>query len=182
MIRINLIREKTSPPEPLWPRPGIRLQWAPTLFFSLASIGMGYWYWQLSQMHSRESEAVDLLRQNVLQLKVGPKQLQNLQEFKQLLQQRIALIERLQSLQKGPVQLMNALIAAMPKDSRLYVESLTQREGVVEIEGRAEDVSAIGDLMAGLNRQQPLEEVNLDFWEEDEETLLKFGLTCEMRN
>ena len=180
MIRVNLLRQKKAPKKPFWTRPKIQLQWAPGVFFVVASIGIGSWYWQLTQEQVQRKEALDRLKQQTVQLKVGENQFEQLRKEEQLLKERIALIEQLKTNQKGPVQLMNAVIAGMPDEPRLYLSSLVQRESLVEIEGRAVDVPAIADLIARLSGQRPFKSVDLDFWEEHKGDLLKFELTCEI--
>ncbi len=126
MIRINLIGQ---PPKKsaLWPaqQPPVALYAIILLLTSL--LAMGLWYWSL---HSQCNDMLALkeeLEQEVRQLEVVRAELEKHEELKQNLSERISVIERLKTSQKGPVLLMNGVISSIPQNPTLWLSSLTFR-------------------------------------------------------
>ena len=74
---------------------------------------------------------------------------------------------------------MNIVIGAIPNNPPgLWLTSLTQQETIISIEGRAFDVPFVADFIAALDDTQMFSYVDLEFWEQDQETSIRFQLNC----
>ena len=97
------------------------------------------------------------------------------------LEARLAIIAQLEANQKGPVELMNNVIAGIPENPRgLWLTSLSQNETSVSMEGRAFDVTFIADFISALESSPALRNVELEYWDQDTESTIRFRLNCEV--
>jgi len=149
------------------------------LLFVLGVVAMGGWYLTATSGRADLQEQVTLLEQESVRLQELTVQVVAFEEQKRSLEERIAIIERLQSNQKGPVELMNIVIGAVPDNPPgLWLTSLVQQETTISIEGRAFDVPFVADFIAALDDTQLFSYVDLEFWEQDQESSIRFQLTC----
>jgi Tfp pilus assembly protein PilN len=180
MIKINLLRE-TVAPKKKWTFDRSKIGVYSAVVLVLAWGAMGGWYWYLlSQKGMLTVEAAELQVENE-RLQAAKLQLDKYEEQKKLLSERIAVVERLKANQKGPVNLLNAVLASIPSPPRLWLTNLNQKDSVINLEGHALDVPAIADFMAHLGSVRPFKRVDLDYWEENQDRI-KFELTCEVEN
>ncbi len=180
MIRINLLREP-SVKRNLWSVDGSKTGIIGVILLVVALGSMGWWYLRTVQERADCQVQVQKLQQEDAKLKAAQAELKRYETLKKKLDDRIALIEQLKANQKGPVNLMNAVIASLPSPPRVWLSSLTQKDTLVSMEGQSLDVPAIADFIANLNSHPPFRQVELDFWEEDTGGI-KFKLTCEVVN
>ena len=173
MIRVNLLPvieavERTPP------------QLYAVLALVLGLGGLGFWYWSLTGESSKLEEQVGLLQTESQRLQQITLQVEEFEQRKQALEARIGVIDQLEANQKGPVQLMNDVIAGIPENPQgLWLTNLVQRESSVTIEGRAFDVTFIADFIAALDNSSSFRSVELQFWEQDTDNSIRFGLQCE---
>jgi type IV pilus assembly protein PilN len=180
MIKINLLRETVSPRKK-WTFDRSKIGVYSAVVLLLAWGSMGSWYWYLfAQRQDYTTQAEELQAENE-RLQAAKKQLDKYEEQKRLLSERIAVVERLQANQKGPVNLLNALLASIPVAPKLWLTNLSQKDTVINLEGQALDVPSIADFMASLGATRPFKRVELDYWEENQDRI-KFELTCEVEN
>ena len=148
--------------------------------FALCTAGLGYWYWGLVSDRSTLQEQTAVLQQEKQRLEQVTAEVARYEQRKADLQARLAVIEDLEANQKGPVELMNDVIAGIPSDPRgLWLTSLSQRETSVSMEGRAFDVTFIADFIAALERSASFKSVELEYWDQDTESTIRFRLNCE---
>lgn len=179
MIQINLLREPTSRQSSWAPSKARPEVWV-GLLAALAVVFVLGWHWQIS---SQKDEAVVRraeLQQQSLQLAAVRNEMKKYQLQKTKLEERAQVIEDLRASQKGPVQMLNAIMEAMPLDPRLWLTSLAQQENSVVIEGNAFDVPAIADFIANLSKNPPFQTVELTFWE-DRQDSVAFALNCKIK-
>ena len=149
------------------------------LLFVLGVVAMGGWYLTATSGRADLQEEVSLLEQESARLKELTAQVVVFEEQKRSLEERIAIIERLQSNQKGPVELMNIVIGAIPNNPPgLWLTRLVQQDTSISIEGRAFDVPFVADFIAALDDTQTFSFVDLEFWEQDQESSIRFQLSC----
>lgn len=180
MIKINLRRE-SSARKGFWGPKAIPVEFLAVSLALIVSGLLGVWYWHLVSERSAAQTQVESLRVEHLQLKTVRDELQKFEVHKRELDQRIGVIEKLKENQKGPVRMMNGLIASVPAQPRLWLTSLQQKDKVVTLEGRALDVPAIADFISALNERPPFKRVELDYWEEQEHDI-NFKLSLEIEN
>ncbi len=172
MIKINLFPtfETTE---------GTPVQQYAVLLFVLGVVAMGGWYLNATSGRASLQEEVSLLEQESTRLKELTAQVVAFEQQKRSLEERIAIIERLKSNQKGPVELMNIVIGAIPDNPPgLWLTSLVQQETTISIEGRAFDVPFVADFIAALDDTRNFSYVDLEFWEQDQENSIRFQLSC----
>ena len=172
MIKINLFPTFET-------AEGTPVQQYAVLLFVLGVVAMGGWYLNATGGRADLQEDVARLETESARLKVITAQVVAFEEQKKGLEERIAIIERLKSNQKGPVELMNVVISAIPDTPPgLWLTSLVQQETTLSIEGRAFDVPFVADFMAALDDTGIFKYVDLEFWEQDQESSIKFQLSC----
>ena len=172
MIKINLFPtfETTE---------GTPVQQYAVLLFVLGVVAMGGWYLNATSGRADMQEQVSLLETETARLTELTAQVVAFEQQKQSLEERIAIIERLQANQKGPVELMNIVIGAIPDNPPgLWLTSLVQQETTISIEGRAFDVPFVADFIAALDDTRIFSYVDLEFWEQDQENSIRFQLSC----
>ncbi len=75
---------------------------------------------------------------------------------------------------------MNVVIGSVPNNPPgLWLTSLVQQDNLLTIEGRAFDVPFVADFIAALDNTRAFNYVDLQFWEQDQESSIKFQLHCE---
>ncbi|MGH9340703.1 MAG: PilN domain-containing protein [Acidobacteriota bacterium] len=180
MIRINLLRQSSQKTR-AWSFQSSQMGLYSAILLITAFLGVGWWYWQLLEQREEGKVVIEQLQTETLRLQGVKSELERFEGQKLLLEERIAVIERLKSNQKGPVLLMNALINSIPEEPRLWLTNMSQNESLVTIEGKSFDVPSIADFIANLNNSSPFRLVELSYWEE-EEGAIKFELNCEVGN
>ena len=173
MIRVNLyptiaVVEHTPP------------QLYGVVAFAVCAAGLGYWYWDLTSEHMGLQEQTAVLEQEKQRLELVTTEVAKYEQRAADLKTRLAVIDQLEANQTGPVELMNDVIAGIPADPRgLWLTSLSQRETSVSMEGRAFDVTFIADFISALERSPSFRSVELEYWEQDSESTIRFRLNCE---
>jgi len=172
MIKINLFPTFET-------AEGTPVQQYAVLLFVLGVVAMGGWYLNATSSRADLQEQVNLLETESARLKELTAQVEAFEELKRSLEERISIIERLKANQQGPVELMNIVIGAIPDNPPgLWLTSLVQQETTLSIEGRAFDVPFVADFIAALDDTQLFSYVDLEFWEQDQESSIRFQLSC----
>ncbi len=172
MIKINLFPTFET-------AEGTPVQQYAVLLFVLGVVAMGGWYLTATSSRADLQEQVTRLEATTAELKELTAQVVAFEQQKRSLEERIAIIERLKSNQKGPVELMNIVIGAIPDNPPgLWLTSLVQQEATISIEGRAFDVPFVADFIAALDDTRIFSFVDLEFWEQDQDNSIRFQLSC----
>ena len=172
MIKINLFPTFET-------AEGTPVQQYAVLLFVLGVVAMGGWYLTATSSRADLQEQVTRLEATTAELKTLTAQVVAFEQQKRSLEERIAIIERLKSNQKGPVELMNIVIGAIPDNPPgLWLTSLVQQEATISIEGRAFDVPFVADFIAALDDTRIFSYVDLEFWEQDQDNSIRFQLSC----
>ncbi|HXK62337.1 MAG TPA: PilN domain-containing protein [Acidobacteriota bacterium] len=178
MIKINLLREPRKT-QPRWSFEQSQVGIYAVILMILAVVGMAWWYWSLLGQRTELTATLENLQQENLRLQVVRGELEKFERQRRLLDDRIAVIDRLKANQKGPVLLMNAVIASIPPEPRLWLDSVNQKESQVIIKGQALDVTAIADFISRLSTNRPFQQVELNSYEERNDRIV-FELTCQI--
>lgn len=177
MITINLLREPAVEKR-RWSVEKSQVGIYAVILMGVAILGLAGWYWHLRDLRADYDVEIQRLEAENARLAVVRAELQKFQRHKKLLEDRISVIEQLKNNQKGPIVLMNSLIGAIPVAPRLWLKSVSQKGRTVVIEGNATDIPALADFIEKLEVSPPFKNVDLDFWEEDQNSI-KFSLNCE---
>lgn len=163
MIRINLIggeRQKAKKTTAF--DAGQRITAACSLVLVLGVGGIGWWYWSLQQTSARIDGQIAQAQQQAAQLRSLLQEVQEFENRRSQLQQRVALIEQLRGGQSLPVQLLDHVSRSLP--DMLWLTSLQQEGGAVTIEGRSTTLIGLSDFVGNLGSRdvlvKPVEIVN----------------------
>jgi Tfp pilus assembly protein PilN len=179
MIKINLLREPPTKRKSTWTPEKSQLGVYVFILLFLAVAGMAWWYWHLLGLRTEQNAEMEQLEQETMRLKMVQAEVDKYERHKKLLEDRISVIERLKANQKGPVIMMNAVIASVPTEPRLWLESIEQRDSQVKIKGESLDVPVISDFISRLNGTAPFLQVELVGYLE-EKGRFKFELSCQV--
>jgi Tfp pilus assembly protein PilN len=179
MIKINLLREPRTKTKQSWSPEQSQVGIYAIILMAVAVVGVGWWYSHLASQRTEYTAELEQLQQENLRLQVVRAELQKFERQRKLLEDRIGVIERLKSNQKGPVVLMNSLIDSIPAEPRLWLDSVSQKESQVLIKGQSLDVASVADFISKLSVNQPFRQVELNSYEEVNDKI-KFELTCQI--
>ena len=187
MIRINLLnqeREKTKrravTSVTFEGGTGQRITLACTLVLLAAGVGVAWWYWSLEKESSRIDDEMALAEQETQRLRTLILQVQQFDERKAQLQQRVSLIEQLRRGQSGPVHMLDEISRSMP--DALWLTQMEQKGADLTIEGRCIALTSLTDFVGNLENsgwfKKPVEIVDsqMEQIQGAETTLFRFTL------
>jgi type IV pilus assembly protein PilN len=164
MIRINLLgverkqARKTAPTFDI----GQRLTAACSLILVAGALGIGWWYWSLTQASTRMDRDIEAAQAEATRLKSLLVEVQQFEARRGQLQQRVQLIEQLRSDQSVPVQLLDHVSRSLPE--MLWLTSMIQDGPAVTIQGRSTTLIALSDFVGNLGTSplllKPIEIMN----------------------
>ncbi len=133
-----------------------------SLVLVAAVLLVGWWYWSLRQESSRIDADLAAGRQEAARLQAVLVEVEQFEEQRARLQERVALIEQLRSGQTIPVQLLDHVSRSLP--DRLWLTLMQQEDDQVTIAGRTTTLIAlsdfVGNLAGGELLRTPIEIVN----------------------
>jgi type IV pilus assembly protein PilN len=152
MIRINLLAERETSKKASTPFLAAQRVTIGCGLIVIATLGtIGWWYLALG----RESAAVDAdisaAQQETTRLRVILAQVQQFEQQRAQLEQRVGLIEQLRKSQTGPVHLLDQISRAMPP--MLWLTELKQTDKTpneVVIDGRSTTLTGVSDFVKNL--------------------------------
>lgn len=179
MIRINLLAAKRAP-RSIVPA-GQRAATAGAVLFLCTLAGVGFWWWSLG----RQASALDLrIAQNqrdLSRLKEAAKLVDHAIARKAELTEKLALIDRLRSAQRGPVSLLSTVSNSLTDG--LWLMELNQRGNTVQLEGRATSLTAVTDFVERLQTSgifdHPVEIVTTSMELVDESSVVRFAVRAQ---
>jgi len=164
MIRINLLgieRPKARKAAVSFDV-GQRLTVAASLILIGAALAIGWWWWTLRQQSAQLDADIAAAQQEATRLRSVLAEVQQFEQQRDRLQQRVALIEQLRSGQSIPVQLLDHVSRSLP--DMLWLTTLQQEGTQVTIEGQSTTLIALSDFVGNLSTgtllQRPIEIVS----------------------
>jgi len=149
MIRINLLgveRQKKS--RAISFDVGQQLTLVCSLILVAAALLIGWWYWTLNQESARVDADIAAARQGRTRVQSLVAQVQQFEQQRQQLQQRVTLIETLRKGQSVPVQLLDHVSRSLP--DMLWLTEMKQDGAEVTIDGRGTTLIAVSDFVSNL--------------------------------
>ena len=149
MIRINLlaVERKAVKRAAMFPV-GRQITAASAAILIVAALGVGWRYWSLQQQSLALDREISVAQQETIRLHTVILQVQQFEQQKAQLQQRVVLIEQLRQTQTGPVHMLDQISRAMPP--MLWLTELKQTDNVVVIDGRCLAVTSLTDFVSNL--------------------------------
>ena len=163
MIRINLLAvERQRAKKKLSFQIGQKLTIGCSLILVLAALFVGWRYWSLSRESAKLDADIAAAQQETARLQTTIQQVQQFDQRKAQLQERVALIEQLRKGQTGPVHMLDQISRALPP--MLWLTQLKQTAGDVLIDGSCTNLNSLSDFVANLEAsgyfKRPIEIVN----------------------
>lgn len=122
-----------------------------TLILLLGGALIGWRYWLLNRESAQLDAAISAAQQETARLRSVILQVQQFEQRRAQLQQRVVLIEQLRKGQTGPVHMLDQVSRAMPP--MLWLTELKQNDkvpGEVLIDGRCTTLTGLSDFVANL--------------------------------
>jgi type IV pilus assembly protein PilN len=150
MIRINLLAvdRKAAKRAGITFHAGQKLTFGCSAILVVAALFVGWRYWSLQQESSRIDMEIADAQQQGLRLRAIILQVQQYEQQKAQLQQRVLLIEQLRKSQSGPVHMLDQISRALPP--MLWLTELKQTDDSVLIDGRCMAVTSLTDFVTSL--------------------------------
>lgn len=151
MIRINLLatdRDKAKKKAAAFGTTGQKITIGCTLILLLAAGFIGWRFWVLSRASHRLDAEISAAQQETARLHSVIQQVQQFEQRRAQLQQRVALIEELRRGQTGPVHMLDQISRALPP--MLWLTELKQTGTDVTLEGRCTTLTGLSDFVANL--------------------------------
>ena len=177
MIRINLlpVREKKKKESTR------KMLSVLVLCLGLAGAIIAFFHFsQASQLNEIQTQ-ITAYNQEIERLKVDTKDVDKFKAEKEDLQRRLNIIYTLQRAKTGPVRVLDDLATSLP--GKLWLISLREKGGKMEIKGIAMDNQDIAAFMTNLEKSGVIRNVELvvsQQLERKEIKLKEFTLTCQV--
>ena len=165
MIRINLLgaerKQAKAAKVPTFDT-GQKLTVACSLIFVAGLLGVGYWYWTLTEASARVDREIAAADTEAARLRSLLTEVQQFEARRGQLSQRVQLIEQLRGGQSVPVQMLDHVSRSLP--DMLWLTSLVQKGSELTIQGRSTTLIALSDFVGNLGNNplliKPIEIVN----------------------
>jgi len=154
MIKINLLGESTGKSSAF--TYGL-IGYAVSVVLCLALFSM--LYQQITNAVSDKEEEIQRLSSQLAALQEQTKKVDELEKKKPLLNSTLALIARLRKSKIGPVRVMDDLNLSVP--ARIWLRSVQEKGGVVQIKGRAFSNQDIAQFLKSLDASDYFDQVEL---------------------
>jgi type IV pilus assembly protein PilN len=153
MIRINLLgTERQRVRKAITFDVGQRLTAAACLVVAAAVAVVGWWFWSLRNESAQVDEELASARREETRLRSLLAEVQQFEQQRAMVQQRVTLIEQLRSGQSVPVQLLDHISRSLP--DMLWLTGLTQTDDEVTLEGRSTTLISLSDFVGNLGNNQ----------------------------
>ena len=179
MIRINLVaperkskaKGKSGPAIP----PGALQSYLLLALFAGGALVLcaGAWWLQSNRLKDLETRiAADEKRQRDLQaIKL---QVDQFQQRKAVLENKVLVIEQLRLAQKSPVHMLDEISKALP--DFVWLTGMDETKGALRFQGQSNSLAAVADFISGLQRSGWFPQVDLGSSQEDQ-NIVKFTVT-----
>jgi type IV pilus assembly protein PilN len=178
MIRINLL-----PVRAMKKKRTVRQMVSVILLSSgLVVLIMVFFHLSLSSQIATTEDQIKHYREEIARLKVETKDVEKYKAEREVLQRRLNIIASLERARTGPVRLLDELTQSLP--GKLWLTSLKEKEGKLELKGVAMDNQTIAKFMTNLEKVDFIKSVELvvsQQIEKKEVKLKEFTLTCQLQ-
>jgi len=151
VIRINLLaaeRERAKKKAVTFGTAGQKMAVGCSLILVLAVMFIGWRFWSLNRDSTQLDAEIAAAQQETTRLHSVIQQVQQFEQRKAQLQQRVALIETLRKGQTGPVHMLDQISRAVPP--MLWLTELKQTNDDVQIEGRCTNQTGVAEFISNL--------------------------------
>ena len=157
MIKINLltVERKAAKKRAVVAGPGFSLGGQKvtllcTLILVAAALVILWRYWSLTTQSKRLDQDIQVAQAEVTRLRSVLQEVQQVEERKAQIQERVALIEQLRQDQTGPVHMLDQISRSLPPMLWLTGLKQTANANEVQIDGRCSGQTGVSDFVANL--------------------------------
>ena len=145
-------------------------------------VNLGYWY-QLDKQHRDIAAKMEVaMRKNAELADVKARYLERQREAENY-KRRVDVIDQLRAAQAGPVNLMNTIGQTVNSTEAVWLNSMKDQGGSVDIDGMALSTDAVASLIANLQKTGYFKNIEIkETYQDDsykEMQAFNFTLTCE---
>lgn len=181
MIRINLLAQKPAAgPRQMFPT-GQRAVLLGIVIFLATLTGVGAWWWTLGRRAAALDIQIAQSERDLTRLRQAAKLVDRAIARKSELSEKLALIDRLRTAQRGPVGLLSTINRNLTDG--LWLMELNQRGNTVQLEGRATTLTAVTDFVERLQNSglfdRPVEIVTTSMELVDESSVVRFAVKAQ---
>lgn len=149
MIRINLLAsDRAQAKKKLTFQTGQKLTIGCSLILVVAGLFIGWRYWSLSRQSTDVDREIAAAQQETQRLSSIIKQVQDFEQRKAQLSERVVLIEDLRNGQTGPVHMLDQISRSLPP--MLWLTEVKQVAGDVVIDGLSTTQTGVSDFVNNL--------------------------------
>jgi type IV pilus assembly protein PilN len=150
MIRINLLNVERKAPKKFGAsfQVGQKITIGCSLILIVAALFVGWRYRTLHQESARLDNEIVTAQQETTRLRSILQQVQQFDQRKTQLQERVVLIEELRKSQTGPVHMLDQISRALPP--MVWLTQLKQTDEGVTIEGKCAALTSLSDFIVSL--------------------------------
>ena len=151
MIRINLLaaeRDRGKKKAVTLGTVGQKLTIGCSLILVLGGLAIGWRYWTVNHDSTELDKEIAAAQQETTRLHSVIEQVQQFEQRKAQLQQRVVLIEQLRKGQTGPVHMLDQISRALPP--MLWLTEVKQTGAEIVIEGKCTSPIGVSDFVANL--------------------------------
>src|SRR5438094_3844294 len=151
MIRINLLaaeKERGKKKAALFGTAGQKLTIGCSIILVLAVLLVGWRYWSLARQSAALDAEINAAQEETTRLHAVILQVQQFEQRKAQLQQRVVLIEQLRKGQTGPVHMLDQVSRALPP--MLWLTEMKQTGDDVQIDGKTTVLTSLTDFVTNL--------------------------------
>lgn len=181
MIRINLLgqaRPKAGRKSvPLGAALPTALIGAGILFGVLV---LGFYYFTLQKSLNQEKERIKQLRAQKTELEQIKQQVEGFEKQKQVLQQRVAIIEQLQRDRTGGQELLDMIANTVSRTENLWLTSLVRKGSGLTIDGSAASINSVANFITQMKRSGYFQKIEIKESKQDEKNVNVQTFTFEL--
>jgi type IV pilus assembly protein PilN len=151
MIRINLLaaeRDRAKKKAVTLGTVGQKLTIGCSLILVLGGLAIGWRYWTVNHDSAELDKEITAAQQETTRLHSVIEQVQQFEQRKAQLQQRVVLIEQLRKGQTGPVHMLDQISRALPP--MLWLTEVKQTGAEIVIDGKCTSPIGVSDFVANL--------------------------------
>src|ERR1700704_3673183 len=149
MIRINLLAsQRVQAKKKLTFQVGHKLTVGCSLILVAAAVAIGWRYWSLTQQSTQLDADIASAQQEATRLRSVIQKVQDFEQRKAQLSQRVVLIEDLRKEQKGPVHMLDEISKALPP--MLWLTEVKQVGGDVVVDGNSTTQTGVSHFINNL--------------------------------
>src|SRR5713226_5739726 len=169
MIRINLLGQARPKAGRRPVDTGAAL---PLVFIGIGAVVglvvLAYFYHSLQTQLNDENSKIKTLTAQKTELQVIKQQVESFEKQKQVLQQRVGVIEQLQRDRTGGQELLDMVANTVSRTENLWLSSMTRKGNTIAFEGASASINAVANFITALKRSGYFQKVEIKESKQDE--------------